>query len=191
MKNKNDLRIKRTYKLLSEALLDLLKTTTFENIKVTDICEKAMVHRTTFYSHFEDKYQLLDYIIQDLQKELHLEVRKAYDSSDIAAYYIHMATLFLSHLALHKDFYKKIILNNHSSITMDIVFSKIVADVTTKLEKETTFSSSTIPPVIMANFYVGAVFSTILVWLKDDVSKSEEEIITYLKELIPQQLEQR
>lgn len=46
---KDDLRIRRTYKLLSESLLDLLSENKFEDISVTDICEKAMIHRTTFY----------------------------------------------------------------------------------------------------------------------------------------------
>jgi len=51
-----DLRTIRTYKLLKDSLLELLSKDSFDNIKVNDICNLAMVHRTTFYSHFADKY---------------------------------------------------------------------------------------------------------------------------------------
>ena len=66
----DDLRVKRTYLLLKNALFELLAKKPFEEIKVNDICNAAMVHRTTFYSHFSDKYELLEYCIQDVEEEL-------------------------------------------------------------------------------------------------------------------------
>ena len=65
-----DLRTTRTYLLLKNALLELLSKQSFDTIKVNDICNLAMVHRTTFYSHFSDKYELLDYCVNDLESEL-------------------------------------------------------------------------------------------------------------------------
>ncbi|MBD8839971.1 TetR/AcrR family transcriptional regulator [Paenibacillus sp. CFBP 13594] len=58
---KVDLRVTRTHKLLTMALLDLLceKGQLFSNITINEICDKAMVHRTTFYKHFKDKFALL------------------------------------------------------------------------------------------------------------------------------------
>ncbi len=55
-----DLRVRRTHKLLWEALMAELSERAFEEITVTDICERAMVHRTTFYKHYADKYALLE-----------------------------------------------------------------------------------------------------------------------------------
>ena len=55
-----DLRVRRTHKLLWEALMAELSQRTIEEITVSDICERAMVHRTTFYKHYEDKYALLE-----------------------------------------------------------------------------------------------------------------------------------
>ena len=49
---KEDLRVKITKQLLYDAMFDLLRDNRFENIKVTDICDKAEIHRTTFYKHF-------------------------------------------------------------------------------------------------------------------------------------------
>src|SRR5260370_33513930 len=55
-----DLRVRRTRKLLWEALMAELSERAFEEITVKDICERAMVHRTTFYKHYTDKYALLE-----------------------------------------------------------------------------------------------------------------------------------
>ncbi len=35
---------------------------------MVDICQRAMVHRTTFYAHFDDKLALLRYAVDELQK---------------------------------------------------------------------------------------------------------------------------
>ena len=61
-----DIRIQRTRKLLIQALTELLNEKTFDEIRVKDICQRAGVHRSTFYDHFEDKLHLLTYGIQDL-----------------------------------------------------------------------------------------------------------------------------
>src|SRR5262245_66001447 len=55
-----DLRVRRTRKLLWDALMAEMSARAFEEITVSDSCERAMVHRTTFYKHYEDKYALLE-----------------------------------------------------------------------------------------------------------------------------------
>ena len=65
-----DLRVRRTHKLLWEALLILMAEQAFETISVKEICDRAMVHRTTFYKHYEDKYDLLTRGIQQTHEML-------------------------------------------------------------------------------------------------------------------------
>ena len=72
--NKKDLRVIKTKKILYTTLIDLMKEKKFEEIKVSDICDQALINRSTFYSHYTDKYELLaDYII-DLKKSLLLYI---------------------------------------------------------------------------------------------------------------------
>lgn len=65
------MRVARTQKLLTMALKELLSEegNLFSNITINEICDKAMVHRTTFYKHFEDKFALLHstltWVLQD------------------------------------------------------------------------------------------------------------------------------
>ena len=69
-KRSEDLRIQRTYRLLLSALVDLLSEKSFSDLRVKDICERAGVHRSTFYTHFEDKSHLLLFGIQELMDDL-------------------------------------------------------------------------------------------------------------------------
>lgn len=51
---------------LRDALRDLLKVEDFEKIHVSDLCRKAGVSRVTFYSWYEDKYDLLNSVFEEM-----------------------------------------------------------------------------------------------------------------------------
>ena len=65
-----DLRVLRTHTLLLRALSDLLQEKPFDEIRVKDLCQRAMVHRSTFYAHFEDKRHLLIFGMQAFLDDL-------------------------------------------------------------------------------------------------------------------------
>ena len=70
MEEKKDLRIIKTEKALYEGLLNLMKDKSFEEINVVDICNAALINRSTFYDHFNDKYELLQALMDDMAIEL-------------------------------------------------------------------------------------------------------------------------
>jgi hypothetical protein len=53
-----DLRIVKTRRIIREAFLELRSQNALENIKVTKLCELAMINKTTFYKHYQDIYVL-------------------------------------------------------------------------------------------------------------------------------------
>lgn len=54
-----DLRVRRTRRLLREALLGLLREKRFDTITVQEVTERAQVSRGAFYLHYRDKDDLL------------------------------------------------------------------------------------------------------------------------------------
>ncbi|MEM7029325.1 MAG: TetR/AcrR family transcriptional regulator [Chloroflexota bacterium] len=62
---KVDLRVKRTRHFLIQAFEALLEEKGLQALTVRDITERAMVNRSTFYDHFDDKYDLFGYIIRE------------------------------------------------------------------------------------------------------------------------------
>lgn len=60
--NPEDPRVKRTRQLFVQAFNDLVgKKRNIYSISVHDITNQATVNRTTFYAHFQDKYDFLEY----------------------------------------------------------------------------------------------------------------------------------
>ena len=53
------MRTKRTKRALKKALTILMLKETIDKISVTDICKEAEINRVTFYTHYNDKYELL------------------------------------------------------------------------------------------------------------------------------------
>ncbi len=61
-----DKRIIKTKRSLKAAMVSMLSQGDFEHITITELCRNAEVSRITFYSHYNDKYALLDDIFNDM-----------------------------------------------------------------------------------------------------------------------------
>jgi len=65
-----NLRVRRMQKLLREALLDLIEERGFDALTVSEIIQRAMVSRTAFYRHYQDKYDLVEQIFEEAMSTL-------------------------------------------------------------------------------------------------------------------------
>ena len=57
MAEQEDKRIRRTKKLLRQALTRLMQQKDFQSITVTDVVREADINRGTFYAHFSSNRQ--------------------------------------------------------------------------------------------------------------------------------------
>jgi len=64
-----DARIQKTKEALTTAMTTLLSLRNFNRITVNDLCEEAMVGKTTFYYHYQNKYDLLKYWLAKTKSE--------------------------------------------------------------------------------------------------------------------------
>lgn len=55
--------LSRTERDFQRALLDLLENHTFMSISVEQLCQEVMVHRSSFYRYYNDKYDLLKHTV--------------------------------------------------------------------------------------------------------------------------------
>ncbi|BCJ36987.1 TetR family transcriptional regulator [Actinocatenispora thailandica] len=69
-----DLRVRRTRKLLREALVALIEERGFDRVTVGAITERAMVSRAAFYRNYRDKYQLVEQIFDEAMAEVRGQV---------------------------------------------------------------------------------------------------------------------
>lgn len=65
-----NLRVRRTRKLLREALVELIEERGFEALTVGEITARAMVSRAAFYRNYQDKYDLVEQIFDEAMSAL-------------------------------------------------------------------------------------------------------------------------
>ena len=65
-----NVRVRRTRKLLRDALIDLIEERGFDRLTVGEIAERAMVSRAAFYRNYHDKFHLVEQIFDDAMTEL-------------------------------------------------------------------------------------------------------------------------
>ncbi len=76
-----DRRVQRTRKALREAMVALILERGWDAVGVQEVCERANVGRSTFYTHFADKEELLVGGLGDLGQALRVQARAAAGAS--------------------------------------------------------------------------------------------------------------
>ncbi len=188
MDKKTDLRILKTKKAIYSTLLKLMEQKPFEEIKVLDICNAAMINRSTFYAHYNDKYELFAEFINTLKNNLTLELDKNTSIKNSKEYYLEMISLLLNHIAQEKDTYLSIMINNKNSITMDILYDVINKDIIKQIKKKNNIEKTKVPINIISQFYLGAVINVCMEWLKNNNKYSIKDVIEYFNLLLPDNL---
>src|SRR5256885_14267838 len=61
----SNVRVRRTQKLLREALIELIEERGFEALTIGELTERAMVSRAAFYRNYQDKYDLVEQIFEE------------------------------------------------------------------------------------------------------------------------------
>lgn len=187
MNNKMDLRIIKTNKALYTALLDLMKEKTFEEIKVSDICSKALVNRSTFYLHYNDKYELLVALINELKKNLLYDLKTNDNDINTKEYFLKMVEILINNISDKREIYTAILKNNKNGIFMDMLLDVVNKDIKEKL-KNKQISTTNIPGAIIAKFYLGAIIGIGIEWLENGNKYTKQELLNYFDLLIPNKM---
>ena len=105
-----DKRIAKTKKNLKNALIAMLGEKDFEHITITELCRAAEISRITFYSHYSDKYALLDEIFDDMLKlgteDYYRRQRENNPTGRLAAGYVNMLDAILQLYSDRFDFFR-------------------------------------------------------------------------------------
>jgi AcrR family transcriptional regulator len=80
MNNKITQRQNRTKTHLRHALIDLIKEKGYHPVTVKDIVDYAAYNRSTFYTHYSDKFKLAEDLLVFMMKGLEASVGKSYIS---------------------------------------------------------------------------------------------------------------
>lgn len=148
---------RRTYTLLQQAFFQLLTEKPFEKITLKELCDTAMVPRSTFYRYFEDKYDLLGYCLQNFFEHMDLDIDVIYlKSVDAMKNYLVKTLMVLN--ASHAQL-SRIYRLNRDGVFMDLLRSlliQILADKLKQAEKSGIHCRISTPvfTYLLADFYI-------------------------------------
>ncbi len=171
-----DLRVKRTYKLLQEALIELTVQKGFSAVAVSDITKYAGVNRATFYRHFEDKFDLLNhyartvYALLDSMPDTELPMPVAVSARPAAP---GLVAIF-EHIRANAGFYRVMLGPNGDPVFVAKVRQYVKKRIWRSLPAGLQRDNSAVD--LYLSYSSSASMGAVLWWLDHDMPCSAEEI---------------
>ena len=185
--NCRDLRVQRTYKLLKDAFLKLLSEKPFEQITVQEICETAMVRRTTFYQHFEDKQDFLQWFVREKQREFGNHAQGDPTQTTMREHYFRLAHKVLAFLN-ENDHILRLLVNAgvQERMLIDAFSQACVEEIIKRIENAANVRErlAGLPASLVAEYYVGGMTAAAKWWFSNNKPCTEDELLLYLCRLI-------
>ena len=170
---------------LAQSLKELVQKMPFEKITIKKITDGAGVNRVTFYNHFQDKYDLLAYIVQ---KEI-LEPVGILLGNNM---YKEALTLIFSNLKKDSAFYEKAVRiegqNSFEQITEECIY-KLLLDL---FAERSSGKPHTKHPWLtidsMARYYARSMNYVVIYWIRSGMTVPPEEVANIYEYVVTRSL---
>jgi len=188
MQNLDDLRVRRTRRLLQKALLEAASENGFAHVTVRDITERAMVNRATFYRHYEDKYDLLAHYMKELSEFIDSDEAEASPGNQplpsLDTPPSGLAKL-LWHIRANADFYRVMLgKQGDPSFCAQTFRNYIEQGYRRILSSQASQSDPSRPPIdLTVSYILQAGVGAIVWWLENDQPCSPEQMAVWLYQL--------
>ena len=167
-----------TKKAIADALKELLLEKSLSKITINDIAQKANINRQTFYYHFHDIIELVEWVtIENAEKVL--SNKDTYDNWQDG---------FLAIFNIIKAD-KPFIMNICHCVSLEILIQylyKLVFPIIYKVvqEKAVDFEIKEDDKKFIADFYMYAFVAIVLEWIKDNMIEEPEKIVKRVSVLV-------
>ena len=170
---------KEVKKLLAESFRELVKKKPIEKITIKEITDGAGVIRVTFYNHFQDKYELLEWIVRE---ETVSPVRMLL-KNDMEQ----QALIFMFNSVLHnRDFYAHAVRLEGQNSFEQILRTCFCEMVTEYLQENLSGERCRyewLTPGRIGEFYGQALAYIVMTWIRSGMQETPEhmaEMYTYI-----------
>ncbi len=158
--------------LLADAFKELAASKPIEKITIREITDRAGVIRPTFYNHFQDKYELLEWIArQELMEPIRPLLLNQMTREGI--------TFVLNAMLGEKEFYMKAV-NLTGQNSFEEIFrtciTELILDHVTTIATEKVGPYSWLTPQFLADMYAQNLSYTILEWARNGMHIPPKEL---------------
>lgn len=169
-----DIRIQKTIKNIEDTFIKLLKIKSFNEITIKDICDEAMISRSTFYSHYKDKYDLLEHFFQKVISNFKALGANYFGNKSMDSK-LETANELLTYIYKNADIFKTFLELNEQNLDL---FNKLT-DIIYKRCYDYLENTNRVDKYNLGNAYISQIYTSIIVdsirWIavnqnKDDIS---------------------
>lgn len=174
---REDRRVQRTRNMLFEALLDLMVEKGYDAITIQDLIDRANVGRSTFYSHFLDKEQLLLENLDQLREFLKQQYIMQPIPTGSGGYRFGFSLAMLQHVQSHKLIFRAIA-GKQSGVLVLYHIKRMLTEIARE-EIAALLPSSTsseIPQDVAVEFVVNTFWSILTWWMEQNMPYSAKEM---------------
>ena len=172
-KKKTDARVRRTRDALGDALIALMQEKPFDTITVQDVLDRAHVSRSTFYTHYSDKDDLLMSDADEFFEALSLALSLHGDKSDR----VFPVREFFTHLSDVQPFFKALVKSGKYQENMELArghFARGIERRLSELPRSKDIPANQLPAIAVA--HAGALLSLLAWWLDRGMRESPAEM---------------
>lgn len=178
-----DRRIRRSKKLLGQALVDLTLEKSYEEITIQEITNRADVGYRTFFRHFADKDDLLKDVLattlMELRELIGPPAPEMLANPEFDILEENYGVILFEHIQTHSDLYKVLLRSERSVIESLVSFA--IGEFKLNFVRLT---NSDIPSEIIANHIVSSTFALVQWWLDNDMPYPPDRMGEYHARLI-------
>ena len=173
LKAKKDRRIERTREVLGDALVGLIQEKRFDEITVQDVLDRAVVGRSTFYTHFRDKNDLFLSDIDDFFGLMATMLARRKDASDRVA---PVRELF-AHVAEMRGLYSALVASGKIHDVLELAQGHFARGIGQRLgdTRRACQISAELRPIV-AQALAGALLSMLSWWIDHGTPGSPEQM---------------
>ena len=178
--DKTDRRIDRTVSSLRTALIALIQEKHYDSITVQDIIDRANVGRSTFYTHFRDKE---DVLVGDWKRFLEMLVTRVDLEKASSGRVVPMCEL-MHHLKEYHALYRALARSGKSERLFTVGTAYLSERIEAKLAAGAREKHLSVPPGVCAHYLAIQVFAMLKWWLDNNMPHTPEEMDTMFHELV-------
>jgi AcrR family transcriptional regulator len=171
---KPDRRVQRTRQLLQDALVSLILEKGYQKITIQDIIDRANVGRSTFYSHYRDKDDLLVSGFDELAHDLNRHMLAPETPGDEPGHLLHSLEFFI-HACENKELYIAMADSGGGDLIFDIARQHMQNHIEYHLNQMPAIGDQ-IPLPVITNFLAGSLLSMITWWLEQSLAYTPQEM---------------
>ncbi len=180
---KMDVRVRKTYQLLFDALKELLKEKSFEELSVLEICEKAGIHRATFYKHFVDKYDFLDrYFRLEINELRFVGAVSEFTPEEFRRTTNRLMSNVMAYVASNLELLRALNADGRSTTFFDILTNAVASFFLERMSSHPEVIravGSQLP--MMAAYYAGGAVGLVKWWSKGEDTCSVQEFVEFIQ----------